>query len=148
MSNTVSTLIAPKGIRFSCSECANCCLRWPVPITKQDFQKISGYSKDLKLDQQSLFRVLDIKDDKLQVFSHSLEKKEDGNCEFLLDDNRCQLHEKFGFDAKPSMCQLFPYTFTGTPDGVFCSVSFASSAVLFNQGELLEQSMESLQNNF
>lgn len=148
MTNTTTSLIAPKGIRFSCSECANCCLQWPVPITKEDFKRIAGYSDELTKDKQSLFRVLDVKDDKLQVFSHSLEKNDDGSCEFLLENNQCQLHEKFGFDAKPSMCQLFPYTFTGTPDGVFCSVSFASSAVLFNQGDLLESNLELLEKQF
>jgi hypothetical protein len=43
------------------------------------------------------------------------------------------------------MCQLFPYTFTPTPTGVYASLSFASTAVLFNSGRLLSEQGELLE---
>lgn len=143
-----NSLFVPEGIRFSCSECANCCLEWPVPVTRQDFEKINQLTKELSggpYKQEELFRVLRVDDEKLSVFSHSLEKRSDGKCEFLNENNRCSLHEHAGPQAKPSMCRLFPYTFTGTPDGVYSSISFASTAVLFNEGLLLEEQVESLE---
>ena len=100
------------------------------------------------MDVRALFRVLETSEDKLQVFSHSLEKRSDGKCEFLTEENRCKLHNQFGVEAKPSMCRLFPYTFTDTPDGVYCSLSFASTAVLFNEGEYLESSEEHLKEQY
>lgn len=144
MSTQTSTLHIPKGIRFSCSECGNCCFQWPVPITEDDFKNISEHARKLNLDVRTLFKVLETKENKLQVFSHSLEKRRDGKCEFLTDENRCNLHNEFGIEAKPSMCRLFPYTFTSTPDGVYCSLSFASTAVLFNEGKLLDSNEDHL----
>ncbi|MCB9468033.1 MAG: YkgJ family cysteine cluster protein [Candidatus Obscuribacterales bacterium] len=148
MQSKSQQLHIPKGIRFSCSECGNCCLQWPVPATTDDFERIESARSKLGGDfpaSRDLFRVLNAADSKLSVFSHSLEKRADGKCAFLSEENRCVLHEKVGPEAKPAMCRLFPYTFTGTPDGVFCSVSFASTATLFNQGDLLEQQGELLE---
>ncbi|HMO24079.1 MAG TPA: hypothetical protein PKC98_24210, partial [Candidatus Melainabacteria bacterium] len=122
-------------------------MQWPVPATTDDFERIENAREKLGGEypaSRELFRVLNAADSKLSVFSHSLEKRADGKCAFLTEENRCALHEKLGSDAKPAMCRLFPYTFTGTPDGVFCSVSFASTATLFNQGEFLDKQSDFL----
>lgn len=78
---------------------------------------------------------------KMQAFSALLEKRPDGKCHFLTASNRCELHERFGPEAKPAMCRLFPFTFMETPDEVRASVSFASTAVLLNYGDLLSEQM-------
>lgn len=134
------------GINFDCSGCGNCCFEWPVPLTKSDFEKISSFATEDKVDPRSLFRVLtpSREDEKLMVFTHSLEKKDDGRCEFLTSEKRCRLHQEHGHDSKPSMCQLFPYTFTSTPSGVFASVSFASTGVILNSGRPLSDQRETL----
>lgn len=46
------------------------------------------------------------------------------------------------------MCLLFPYSFTVTPNEVLASLSFASSAVLCNSGNLLSQQAETLEFQF
>lgn len=138
----------PEGINFDCTGCGNCCFEWPVPITREDFSRISSYADRKELDAKKLFRVLNVDDDKLKVFSHSLEKRSDGLCEFLTDDKRCQLHNDLGAEAKPAMCRLFPYTFTKTPTGVYASVSFASTGVLLNSGRPLSEQKESMLETF
>jgi hypothetical protein len=42
----------------------------------------------------------------------------EGRCLFLLDDCRCGIHAKFGFEAKPRMCRYYPYDQYATLDGV------------------------------
>lgn len=132
----------PEGINFDCTGCGNCCFEWPVPITREDFSRINSYAEQRDLDAKKLFRVLNVDDDKLKVFSHSLEKRGDGLCEFLTEDKRCQLHNDLGAEGKPAMCRLFPYTFTQTPSGTYASVSFASTGVLLNSGTPLSQQTE------
>lgn len=144
-------ILTPNGIRFECSGCGNCCLQWPVPATKNDYKRVCGLTindPDPGNNPVHLFRELNSATDSLQSFTHTLEKRSDGKCAFLTTDNRCRLHQEFGADSKPSMCQLFPYYFTVTPDAVLCSVSFASSAVLFNSGKLLSEQTASLQEKF
>src|SRR5439155_901922 len=39
-------------------------------------------------------------------------------CQFLQDDNLCNVHARFGMAAKPLMCRMFPHTFRATPTAV------------------------------
>ncbi len=136
----------PKGIRFDCSGCSNCCLQWPVPLTQEDYERISN--KNRLLNTQASFRNLRSSKDNLLAFTHTLEKNDNGSCEFLAEDKRCRLHLEYGIEAKPSMCMLFPYSFTVTPDEVLATLSFASSAVLYNNGRLLSEQNETLESQF
>ncbi|HEY9758083.1 MAG TPA: YkgJ family cysteine cluster protein [Oculatellaceae cyanobacterium] len=149
------TLHIPEGLRFECTGCGNCCLQWPVPSTADDRQRIIDLSHSMKHSGTHsgnvelpvrLFRSVDfdVIKSKSQTFQFTLEKRADGRCIFLSEKNRCALHEQFGAEAKPSMCQLFPYTFTEAPDGFYASVSFASTGALFNQGRLLSEQREHL----
>lgn len=154
----------PHGINFDCTGCGNCCLQWPVPSTDEDRRRIIDLSRDLvptaehagsnliesfsPVHKGQLFRRIDM--DVLRNnnnrFQYTMEKRADGRCVFLTAQNRCLLHEQFGAEAKPSMCQLFPYTFTEAPDGFYASVSFASSGALLNHGKPLADQREHLLN--
>lgn len=126
---------------------------WPVPITDSDFRNISQRLNkgelapilNRRVSEHELFRQLKVEDEKLHRFSYSLEKRSDGRCEFLSEENRCLLHQHFGEDAKPAMCRLFPYTFTETPSGIYASVSFASSGALLNFGRPLSAQADVLE---
>jgi Fe-S-cluster containining protein len=143
---TVITQIkSPRGIRFSCSACGNCCLQWPVPLTEEDYERISNLASS---PHSAPVRKLNSSRENLFSFTHTLEKGNDGRCAYLSDDKRCHLHIEQGSRAKPSMCQLFPYSFTVTPSSVIASLSFASSAVLFNTGELLQNQQPVLEEQF
>jgi Fe-S-cluster containining protein len=124
---------------------------WPVPVTQSDFERITTHLQPIadELDSAKYFKERDAASssaaaDKLNQFPYILEKQLDGRCTFLTDQLRCQLHEDFGETAKPSMCQLFPYTFTEAPDGFYAGLSFAASGVLFNSGRPLEQQRDFL----
>jgi Fe-S-cluster containining protein len=135
-----TVLHIPDGINFECTGCGNCCFNWPVPVTQEDVQRI----QQLVPGAPALFRARTGTDKKLAVYTHTLEKRADGRCQFLTEDNRCQLHIDHGPAAKPAMCQLFPYTFTPTPSGIYASVSFASTGVLYNSGAPLVQQSDLL----
>jgi len=137
--NLVQSLHIPDHIRFECSGCGNCCLEWPVPATTEDVARIESLTTDAP------FRALKSGDQKFRGFSHTLEKREDGRCHFLTENNRCRLHEEHGCDAKPAMCRLFPHAFSFTPSGIYVYVSFASSGVLSNHGRLLNEQRELLE---
>lgn len=151
-------------INFECTGCGNCCLQWPVPATDEDRRRIIDLSRDIErestptsegnvvadadwqLPRGQLFKriQMDVLKNKTNHFQYTMEKNADGRCVFLTSSNRCALHERFGAESKPGMCQLFPYTFTETPDGYYASVSFASSGTLFNQGKPLAAQREHL----
>jgi Fe-S-cluster containining protein len=151
----------PRGINFDCTGCGNCCLQWPVPSTDEDRRRIIDLSREfvgpstttvakgeIGTPKGQLFRRIDmdVLRNKNNQFQYTMEKRADGRCVFLTEQNRCALHERFGAESKPAMCQLFPYTFTEAPDGYYASVSFASTGALFNQGKPLEDQREHLLN--
>ncbi len=142
----MTQLHIPAGINYECSGCGNCCLEWPVPLTPQDVSRITSLAAEDTLQSGAvLFRSLRRSDVKLQSFTNTLEKRNDGRCEFLCADSRCLLHSAWGAEAKPEMCQLFPYTFTETPSGIYASLSFASSGALYNFGRALTDQAEVLE---
>ncbi|MBS2003961.1 MAG: YkgJ family cysteine cluster protein [Cyanobacteria bacterium SZAS LIN-5] len=137
-----TVLYIPEGINFDCTGCGNCCFHWPVPATDADVERITALAGD---SDKPNFRRLPNSVDKMKAFTHALEKKSDGSCQYLDADIRCRLHKNFGIESKPAMCRLFPYTFTNTPSGTFASVSFASTGVLLNSGSPLTLQKEFLQ---
>lgn len=139
----VSRLHIPSGIHFECTGCGNCCLNWPVPLTSADVGRLKTLSND-----SSSFKPLHSGDLRYRGFSHTLEKRSDGKCALLTEDNRCSLHSQYGESAKPAMCQLFPYAFTETPSGVFTYASFASTGVLYNSGRPLADQEPMLEEKF
>lgn len=147
-----TTLHIPEGINFECSGCGNCCFSLPVPLTDLDVEKIKLLAGPEAERSAALFKRIAPSHSIGAIYTHTLEKKEDGRCGFLTDSNQCRLHLEHGAAAKPTMCQLFPYTFTPCPSGIYASLSFASTAVLRNsgapltdQGDLLASRLRLLQ---
>lgn len=120
---------------------------WPVPVTTGDYHRLYELSRKLDASFQGAphLRPLNSDDERHSAFTHTLEKRPDGKCQFLTAENSCELHRQGGPEAKPAMCRMFPYTFTQTPGGVFSSLSFASTSVLFNSGDLLSEQRQTVE---
>lgn len=135
-----ATLHIPEGINFDCTGCGNCCFSWPVPLTDDDFERICSLEiEGVKKEPVHIIKTGAPASPGQRAFTSALGKRRDGKCQFLSPDNRCEIHSQFGEEAKPSMCRLFPYTFTPTPNGVYASASFASTGVLYNSGRPLAE---------
>lgn len=139
----------PEGINFDCTGCGNCCFLWPVPLTDDDVKRIGSLQfTEQKFEPAHIIKTGVPGSAGQNSFAAALGKRWDGKCQFLSPDNRCEIHSQFGAPLKPSMCQLFPYTFTNTPAGVFVAASFASTGVLYNRGKPLAEQREHLQETF
>jgi len=135
----------PEGINFDCTGCGNCCFSWPVPLTDDDLKRIC--SLEISGAQKEAVHLIKTGTEGSvgqRAFTSALGKRHDGKCQFLSPDNRCEIHASFGEEAKPSMCRLFPYTFTSTPNGVYAAASFASTGVLLNSGRPLSEQTQHL----
>jgi len=64
----------------------------------------------------------------------------EAGCPFL-ENSRCQLHNC----GKPVSCQVFPFIFTATPEGVEVELSYFCPSVRSGSGRLLEEQRDSLQ---
>lgn len=144
---TKEVLHLPDGINYECTGCGKCCGGWSVPMTDEDYLRISDVdwaAQSFKFEGMDLFRPLRKYESEGTPYTHAIKEGDDGRCPFLAD-NLCFIHSKFGSSAKPSICQLFPYCFSDTPSGVFATVSFISMGVVHNSGRPLADQKEYLE---
>jgi Fe-S-cluster containining protein len=89
-----------------------------IPLDKDDLQKLS---------QQNWDEDPDLRGHKTVVREHLLSgrpvlaKRSDGSCIFLSGEGRCLIHERFGAEAKPGVCRMFPLQ--AVPLGEFAYVT-------------------------
>jgi Fe-S-cluster containining protein len=137
----------PDGINYECTGCGKCCSGWSVPMTADDYERISaidwGARKD-KFAGRTLFRDLPAADTKNSPYTNAIKVGDDGFCPFLVD-NLCYIHSQFESKTKPSICQLFPYCFNETPSGYYASISFVSVGAVKNAGRALTEQADYLE---
>jgi lysine-N-methylase len=68
-----------------------------------------------------------------------LNKRPDGACVFLNEDNRCRIHCDFGEEAKPVACRLFPFSVRPVREGWQASLRFDCPSVAESKGKPIEQ---------
>jgi Fe-S-cluster containining protein len=138
--------LIPEGSRFACQGSGGCCHHYALgPLNEDDRTRLAG------LDIAGAFpgagngpfvEQLKMKTGEMEWFL----KKTGDHCVFLLSDERCGIHAKFGEAAKPSICQLYPYRALATIDGlkVYDSGECASFAVSSFTGPFLQDRLEHL----
>jgi Fe-S-cluster containining protein len=134
-------LHTPEGINYECTGCGKCCGGWAVPLTQDDYERISEieWADELaKFEGEDLFRPLKAYESVNTPYTHAIKEGEDGHCPFLVN-NLCFIHSTRDSKTKPSICQLFPYCFNETPSGVFATVSFLSMGAVYNSGKSLSE---------
>ena len=137
----------PEGINYECTGCGTCCGGWSVPMTEEDYFRISDIDWTKRSDKyvgKTLFRELKDYESKDTPYTHAIKEGEDGHCPFLVD-NLCFIHSQFESKTKPSICQLFPYCFNETPSGIYATVSFVSMGAVNNSGAALNEQREFLE---
>ncbi len=98
----VKTIWYQAGLRFSCTQCGNCCSGAPgyVWVTREEIRAIAEFlgQADGKLDKSQVRRV---------ALRQSLTEKPDGDCIFLVRENNktsCAIHS-----VRPKQCRTWPY---------------------------------------
>jgi lysine-N-methylase len=67
-----------------------------------------------------------------------LNKRSNGACVFLDDDNRCRIHAEFGPRAKPLACQVFPFSLRRVDDHLQATIRFDCPSVARSSGDALQ----------
>lgn len=68
-----------------------------------------------------------------------LNKRPDGSCVFLTDDNLCLIHKNYGEDAKPLACRIFPFSVRPVAGGWQASLRFDCPSVTSSKGRPIGQ---------
>jgi lysine-N-methylase len=74
-----------------------------------------------------------------------LNKREDGACVFLDDENLCRIHAEFGEEAKPLACRIFPFSVRRSERGWQATLRFDCPSVTDSRGESISSHQKAVQ---
>ncbi len=121
--------------RWSCHSCGNCCRTLVVHLFDEDRRKIDEQDWGDSLSGKPYVRAAN---------EWALNKRPDGSCVFLDDDNRCMIHAKYGEDAKPIACRMFPFSVREVPHKWQVSIRFDCPSVVKSNGDPLQPRQQAL----
>lgn len=120
---------------WNCHNCSGCCKQHGIFITEEEKQRIEsqGWQQTQELpeglepivEEGSLFGKK----------NYRLAQQADGACVFLDEHGLCRIHGKFGEDAKPLACRIYPYAFHPKGDQITVSLRFSCPSVTQNLGK-------------
>jgi lysine-N-methylase len=131
-------LVAPPGLRFTCTRCGDCCRSWNVMLGPGEEERLAA------LDWQG--REEDLVGATAAVSSmlpggqraRRLARRADGACIYLGADNLCRIHRHFGGDSKPLMCRMYPFGFYVVAGDFAVDCSFSCRSIREGSGASLD----------
>jgi lysine-N-methylase len=125
---------------WDCHSCSDCCrIEAPVSIEEKDRIEALDLGDDPEIGPRPWFVSKS-----WWSRSWTLRRRPDGRCVFLTSANRCRLHERFGPEAKPLACRLFPFVFIPTGDHWRVSLRFSCPSAAANKGRPLNEHASAL----
>lgn len=133
--------ILPEDIRYKCLMDGACCRdTWEIRVEGEAAERIMDSDWRSCTDLPEKVRSPFVRS--RTRAKHLLFRRNGEACCFLGEENKCRLHEKYGFEFKPHVCRRFPWRFIQTPGGVYVGLSFACNSVLRDEGPPVSQSRE------
>jgi Fe-S-cluster containining protein len=91
------------GVRVRCCGCGHCCRLWVGPLAALEQRRLAALPWETRGEQPPDGELFFEQEG--QIFLR--QKPGDTACLFL-DPDGCRIHRVFGFEAKPSICRMFP----------------------------------------
>jgi Fe-S-cluster containining protein len=127
--------------RFSCTACGNCCRRWHVAVSAAEIARL----KDLEWKpEDAVSETITTTINGYPYLAH----QDDGACVYLDSvTNLCKIHKRFGFDAKPKGCRIYPLNISTTFKGEFSVIPrLDCPGARENAGKPIERSRRQIRN--
>lgn len=129
---------------WSCHNCGGCCRQHAIEITEEERQRIISQNwvgePGIPRDRPLLVRLGLFPWSKRYRLGHQA----DGACVFLDERGLCRIHAKFGEQAKPLACRIYPYAFHPAGKKITVSLRFSCPSVAANRGTSLAAQQQEL----
>ena len=130
----------PPDLDFECTQCGRCCRdKWEIRVDDASAERLLA-RKWGDVDP-GLEGVVPFERRRLPVFergrdelAYTVARKSCGSCVFLDAKNLCGIHKALGLEAKPQVCQQFPFLFAEGPEGVTVGLSHYCPGVRRREG--------------
>jgi lysine-N-methylase len=124
---------------WSCHNCGGCCRQHAIEITDEERQRIL----DQRWEQDEAIGpgqpTVVSSGGKWWSRGFRLAHRADGACVFLDENGLCRIHAKFGEEAKPLACRIYPYAFHPAGGKVTVSLRFSCPSVVANRGDAVSK---------
>jgi lysine-N-methylase len=130
---------------WDCHACGNCCTDYVVPLSEEERARLTaqGWDKEPGFENVPIF----VRHSPWWQFwrkRYRLNQRAGDRCVFLDDKGLCRIHAKFGYDAKPFACRLYPYILVPMDDHWRVSLRYACPSAAANKGRPLEVQTDDL----
>ncbi len=127
---------------WDCHSCGDCC-RLVVVITDEEKRRIEELNpaNDPEVAPEPWWAPAEAGSNKW-----TLKQRPGGGCVFLTTGNRCRLQERFGADAKPLACRMFPFVLIPAGDHQRVGMRFSCPSAAANRGRPVASAKEDLMN--
>src|SRR5947209_3270223 len=127
---------------WDCHVCGSCCKEYQVDLTEEERQRLvsQGWDRDRDLGGHEPF----VRRGPFWARRTHLNHRPDGSCVFLSDKGRCRIHEKFGYEAKPLPCRLFPFVLIPAGDHWRVGMRYACPSAAANKGRPMPEHLGDL----
>jgi lysine-N-methylase len=127
---------------WDCHSCADCC-RLVVTISAEEKRRIEALdlANDPEIAPKPWFAPAARGSQKW-----TLTQRPGGGCVFLTNANRCGLHERFGADAKPFACRVFPFVLIPAGDHWRVGMRYSCPSAAANRGRPVADAEADLMN--
>lgn len=130
---------------WDCHQCGNCCTDYVVPVSEVEKKRIEGQGWEQLPEFAG--KPLFVRHSPWWKFwkkKYRLRTRDD-HCIFLDDKGLCKIHGKYGVDAKPFACRLYPFILVPAGDAWRVSMRYACPSATANLGRSLTQQKQDIQ---
>jgi lysine-N-methylase len=122
---------------WSCHGCTNCCREYEIAISEEEHRRL--LNQDWEKDAAVGPRPFVVRQGPWWARRYRLNHRPDGTCVFLTPQGRCRIHERFGGNAKPLTCRLFPFILVPAYDHWRVALRYACPSAAANKGRPLTE---------
>jgi Fe-S-cluster containining protein len=130
----MAELVVPDE-RFSCQSCGRCCTMWTITVDQAKVEQLRKH--DWGVSDPFLRRRGE--GDAYRV--RMVDGPRGRRCFFLDEDNRCRIHTRLGYTAKPEGCKAFPLHAATVGGKTHVRLSFYCPAACAGEGKRLSEQL-------
>jgi lysine-N-methylase len=117
--------------KWDCHQCGICCRGSIISLSDDDTARIRGQNWNQQPEFRNVRTLVRIGFSSRYQLAH----RPDGACVFLSESGMCMIHAKFGPDAKPTICQVFPLQLIPREKSAVLTVRRACPSAVLDRGQ-------------
>lgn len=129
-------VILPTQEKWDCHQCGLCCRGSLVPLSNEDVDRLRAQNWQDHADYHGTKIMVPYPSTKNRF---RLAQRKDGSCVFLRDDGLCRIHAELGYEAKPTICRVFPLQLVPRGNDVAFTIRRACPSSAADKGRSLRE---------